>query len=298
MGFLGAILQKVTEVVTGKGQIDEELFTELEETLILADVGVETAVQLVDTVRKRVKEEKLTETVKLQEILQEEIIKILKEGNHNLVLEKGTLNPILVVGVNGVGKTTSIGKLGYRLKKQGYKVMVAAADTFRAAAIEQLEAWCQKNGLEMIHHHEGADPAAVVYDAVQAAKARKADVLLIDTAGRLQTKTNLMEELKKIRRVIEREISGGPREVLLVLDATTGQNALSQARLFSEATGVTGVILTKTEGTAKGGVILGIQNEYKLPVKYLGTGEKTENLTEFIPQDFCRALFEEKRRTV
>jgi fused signal recognition particle receptor len=298
VGFLGAILQKVTEVVTGKGQIDEELFTELEETLILADVGVETAVQLVDTVRKRVKEEKLTETAKLQEVLQEEIIKILNEGNHNLVLEKGTLNPILVVGVNGVGKTTSIGKLGYRLKKQGYKVMVAAADTFRAAAIEQLEVWCQKNSLEMIHHHEGADPAAVVYDAVQAAKARKADVLLIDTAGRLQTKTNLMEELKKIHRVIEREIPGGAREVLLVLDATTGQNALSQAKLFSEATGVTGVILTKTEGTAKGGVILGIQNEYKLPVKYLGTGEKTENLAEFIPQDFCRALFEEKRRMV
>ncbi len=292
MGFLGAILQKVTEVVTGKGQIDEELFAELEETLILADIGVETAVQLVDAVRKRTREEKLTEAAKLQEVLQEEIIKILKEGNHCLNLVKGILNPILVVGVNGVGKTTSIGKLGYRLKEQGYKVMVAAADTFRAAAIEQLEVWCQRSGLEMIHHHEGADPAAVVYDAVQAAKARKADILLIDTAGRLQTKTNLMEELKKIRRVIDREIPDSPKEVLLVLDATTGQNALSQARLFSEATGVTGVILTKTEGTAKGGVILGIQNEYKLPVKYLGMGEKMENLEEFAPETFCRGIFE------
>jgi len=292
VGFLGAILQKVTEVVTGKGQIDEELFAELEETLILADIGVETAVQLVDAVRKRTREEKLTEAAKLQEVLQEEIIKILKEGNHCLNLVKGILNPILVVGVNGVGKTTSIGKLGYRLKEQGYKVMVAAADTFRAAAIEQLEVWCQRSGLEMIHHHEGADPAAVVYDAVQAAKARKADILLIDTAGRLQTKTNLMEELKKIRRVIDREIPDSPKEVLLVLDATTGQNALSQARLFSEATGVTGVILTKTEGTAKGGVILGIQNEYKLPVKYLGMGEKMENLEEFAPETFCRGIFE------
>lgn len=293
MGFLGAIFQKVAEVVSGKGQIDEELFDELEETLIMADIGVETAVQLVEKVRQRTKAEKLGSAEDLQRVLKEEIVVLLSEGDHSLELVKGELNPILVVGVNGVGKTTTIGKLGYRLKQQGYKVLVAAADTFRAAAIEQLEVWCNKSGIELIHHHEGADPAAVVFDALQAAKSRKADVLLIDTAGRLQTKTNLMEELKKIRRVIDREITGGPREVLLVLDATTGQNALSQARLFSEATGVTGVILTKTDGTAKGGVILGIQNEYKLPVKYLGVGEKIDNLTEFNPETFSTALLQE-----
>lgn len=290
MGFFGKMFQKVAEVVSGKGQLDEELYDELEETLIMADIGVETAVQLVGKVRQRVKAEKLS-AEDLQQVLKEEIVLLLSEGNHSLELVKGELNPVLVVGVNGVGKTTTIGKLGYLLKEQGYKVMVAAADTFRAAAIEQLEVWCNRAGLELVHHHEGADPAAVVFDALQAAKSRKADVLLIDTAGRLQTKTNLMEELKKVRRIIDRETTGGPREVLLVLDATTGQNALSQARLFSEATGVTGAVLTKTDGTAKGGVILGIQNEYKLPVKFLGMGEKIDDLKEFIPEKFSEALF-------
>lgn len=291
MGFLGSIFKKVTDVVTGRVSIDEELFDELEETLILADIGVETAVQLVEKVRKRTKEERLSTTEELQEILKEEIIALLKLGNHSLQIAKGSLIPILVVGVNGVGKTTSIGKLGYWLKNKGYKVMVAAADTFRAAAIEQLEVWCNRVGMELIHHHEGSDPAAVVYDALQAAKARKTEILLIDTAGRLQNKTNLMEELKKIRRIIEREIPDQPGEVLLVLDATTGQNALSQARLFSEAAGVTGVILTKMDGTAKGGVILGIQNEYKLPVKFIGLGEKIDNLVEFDPKTFSSGLF-------
>lgn len=292
MGFFGKMFQKVAEVVSGKSQLDEELYDELEETLIMADIGVETAVQLVGKVRQRVKAEKLS-AEDLQQVLKEEIVLLLSEGNHELELVKGELNPVLVVGVNGVGKTTTIGKLGYLLKKQGYKVMVAAADTFRAAAIEQLEVWCNRAGLELVHHHEGADPAAVVFDALQAAKSRKVDVLLIDTAGRLQTKTNLMEELKKVRRIIDRETTSGPREVLLVLDATTGQNALSQAKLFSEATGVTGAVLTKTDGTAKGGVILGIQNEYKLPVKFLGMGEKIDDLKEFIPEKFSEALFSE-----
>lgn len=292
MGFFGAIFKKVTEVITGRGAIDEELFDELEETLILADIGVETAVQLIETVRKRTKEEKLSTAEELQNVLKEEIIALLKEGNHSLELAKGSLIPILVVGVNGVGKTTSIGKIGYWLKSKGYKVMVAAADTFRAAAIEQLEVWCNRVGMELIHHHEGSDPAAVVYDALQAAKSRKAEILLIDTAGRLQNKTNLMEELKKIHRIIERELPDQPGEVLLVLDATTGQNALSQARLFSEVAGVTGVVLTKMDGTAKGGVILGIQNEYKLPVKFIGLGEKIDNLVEFDPETFSRGLFE------
>jgi fused signal recognition particle receptor len=292
VGFFGKMFQKVAEVVSGKSQLDEELYDELEETLIMADIGVETAVQLVGKVRQRVKAEKLS-AEDLQQVLKEEIVLLLSEGNHELELVKGELNPVLVVGVNGVGKTTTIGKLGYLLKKQGYKVMVAAADTFRAAAIEQLEVWCNRAGLELVHHHEGADPAAVVFDALQAAKSRKVDVLLIDTAGRLQTKTNLMEELKKVRRIIDRETTSGPREVLLVLDATTGQNALSQAKLFSEATGVTGAVLTKTDGTAKGGVILGIQNEYKLPVKFLGMGEKIDDLKEFIPEKFSEALFSE-----
>ena len=290
MGLFESFFKKVTAVVTGRGSIDEELFEELEEALILADVGVETAIQLVEAVRRRTREEKLSTAEELQEVLREEIVAILKEGQHRLFLEKGRVTPILVVGVNGVGKTTSLGKLGYWLKNKGFKVMVAAADTFRAAAIEQLEVWCQQAGLELIHHQEGADPAAVVYDALQAAKSRQIEVLLIDTAGRLQTKTNLMEELKKIRRVIDKEIPDASEEVFLVLDATTGQNALSQAKLFSQAVGVTGVILTKMEGTAKGGVILGIQNEYKLPVKFIGVGEKIDSLKEFDAETFSQGL--------
>ncbi|MFA6661788.1 MAG: signal recognition particle-docking protein FtsY [Bacilli bacterium] len=290
MGLFESFFKKVTAVVTGRGSLDEELFEELEEALILADVGVETAIQLVEAVRRRTREEKLSTAEELQEVLREEIVAILKEGQHRLFLEKGRVTPILVVGVNGVGKTTSLGKLGYWLKTKGFKVMVAAADTFRAAAIEQLEVWCNQAGLELIHHQEGADPAAVVYDALQAAKSRQFEVLLIDTAGRLQTKTNLMEELKKIRRVIDKEIPEASEEVFLVLDATTGQNALSQAKLFSQAVGVTGVILTKMEGTAKGGVILGIQNEYKLPVKFIGVGEKIDSLKEFDAETFSQGL--------
>ncbi len=290
MGLFESFFKKVTEVVTGRAFIDEELFEELEEALILADVGIKTSVELVEIVRRRTKEEKLSTAEELQAVLREAIATILKAGEHSLVLQKGELTPVLVVGVNGVGKTTSLGKLGYWLKNKGFKVMVAAADTFRAAAIEQLEVWCKRAGLDLVHHQEGADPAAVVYDALQAAQSRKMDVLLIDTAGRLQTKRNLMEELKKIRRVIDKENSGAGEEVLLVLDATTGQNALSQAKLFSEAVGVTGVILTKMEGTAKGGVILGVQNEYQLPVKFIGVGEGIVYLKEFDPDVFSQGL--------
>jgi fused signal recognition particle receptor len=290
MAFLESFFKKISHVVTGRNSIDEELFEELEEALILADVGVKTAVELVEIVRKRTKEEKLTSAEELQEVLRDEITTMLKEGEHGLILEKGKLTPILMVGVNGVGKTTSLGKLGYWLKNKGYKVIVAAADTFRAAAIEQVEVWCNRAGLQLVHHQEGADPAAVVYDALQAAKSRKMDVILIDTAGRLQTKTNLMEELKKIRRVIKKELPDAQEEILLVLDATTGQNALSQAKLFTEAVGVTGVILTKMEGTAKGGVILGIQNEYKLPVKFIGVGEDIHSLQEFDADAFSQGI--------
>lgn len=286
-----AFVEKVTGIITGSKPIDEELYEELEEALIQADIGVNTALMLVENLRIKAKENKLKEAEELKQYLEEDIINILCAGDHNLSLVKGQLNTILMVGVNGVGKTTSIGKLSAKFKDEGYKVLVAAGDTFRAAAIDQLQVWCQRAGVDIVNHQEGSDPAAVVYDAMQAAKSRKVDILFIDTAGRLQTKTNLMEELKKIRRVIQKEVPDGPNEVLLTLDATTGQNALSQAKMFTEAVGVTGVILTKMDGTAKGGVILGIQNEYKLPVKYIGIGEQKEDLKEFEPQQFAQALF-------
>lgn len=287
-------VEKITGIVTGQKPIDEELFEELEEALIQADVGVNTSVKLVQMLRSKAKELKLREAGELRNLLEEEITKILSSGDHILNIKKGQLNIILIVGVNGVGKTTSIGKLSGWLKDQGYKVLAAAADTFRAAAIDQLKVWCQRAEVDLIHHSEGSDPAAVVYDALQAAKSRKTDILIIDTAGRLQTKTNLMEELKKIYRVIMREVPDGPHETLLVLDSTTGQNALSQARMFRDAAGVTGVILTKLDGTAKGGVILGIQDEYQLPVKIIGTGEKMDDIGLFDAEVFSRALFGKK----
>lgn len=287
-------MERVGSIITGQKPIDDDLFEELEEALIQADVGVNTSLDLVETLRSRAREEKLTEAGQLQQILEEEISKLLAEGNHNLNIEKGRLNVIMVVGVNGVGKTTTIGKLSKRLKDDGYKVLVAAGDTFRAAAIDQLKVWCQRAGVDLVAHNEGSDPAAVVFDALQAAKARQCDILIIDTAGRLQNKKNLMEKLKKVNRVVAKEVPDGPHEVLLVLDATTGQNALSQAKIFQEAVGVTGVVLTKLDGTAKGGVILGIQAEYKLPVKYIGTGEQMDNLGEFDPVDFSKALFAAK----
>lgn len=286
-----AFVDKVTHIVSGTKPIDEELFEELEEALIQADVGVNTSMELVEILRKTAKERKLQQAEELRQILEEEVARILSEGQHQLGIQRGSFSVILVIGVNGVGKTTSIGKLSYYLKEQGFKITVAAADTFRAAAIDQLQVWCGRAGVELVQHNEGADPAAVVYDGLQAAKARKSDVLIVDTAGRLQTKTNLMEELKKIRRIIERESLTSHQEVLLVLDATTGQNALSQAKIFHEAAGITGVILTKLDGTAKGGVVLGIQNEYKLPVKFIGIGEKMEDFKEFDAPLFAKALF-------
>lgn len=286
-----AFVEKVTGIISGVKPIDDELFEELEEALIQADVGVNTSLKLVERLRKSARENKLSEAGELKTYLEKEIEAILISGDHILHLEKGRLNVILMVGVNGAGKTTSIGKLLNWLKGENYKCLAAAGDTFRAAAIDQLEVWCRRAGIDLIKHHEGADPAAVVYDALAAAKSRKADVLVIDTAGRLQNKTNLMEELKKIRRVVDKEADGA-QEVLLALDATTGQNALSQAKLFTEAVGVTGVILTKLDGTAKGGVILGIQDEYQLPVKFIGTGEKNTDFMTFDPEIFSKALLE------
>jgi fused signal recognition particle receptor len=276
----------------GLVRIDGKFFEELEEQLILADVGAVTAMDLTEALEREAKKQGLDSIEACAACFRQQITALLAEGDHELRLETQGLTVILVLGVNGAGKTTSIGKLAGRLKAQGKKVLVAAADTFRAAAIDQLAVWCARAGVEMVRHHEGADSGAVVFDAIAAAHSRKADVLLVDTAGRLQNKTNLMEELKKLRRIIEREHPGQPSEALLVLDATTGQNALSQAKLFKEAAGVTGVILTKLDGTAKGGVILGVQHQYGLPVKLTGWGEGLEDLRPFDAQAFSRRLFE------
>ncbi|MGF7185140.1 fused signal recognition particle receptor [Desulfitispora alkaliphila] len=284
---------KVTELITGYKKIDEEFFEELEEIFIQADVGVNTSVALVDRLRERAKEEKIEDTSKVKGLLQEEVAKMLRADEASLNIENEGLTVIVVVGVNGVGKTTTIGKLCNHLKSEGKRVIMAAGDTFRAGAIDQLEVWGNRIGVDVIKHSEGSDPGAVTYDAIQAAKSRKSDVLVVDTAGRLQNKTNLMEELKKVRRVVEREVEGAPHEVLLVLDATTGQNAISQAKIFSEAVNVTGIVLTKLDGTAKGGVVLAINSELEIPVKYIGIGEKVEDLRPFNAQDFGAALFDD-----
>ena len=283
-------VEKIFDAFTGK-EIDDDLYDELEELLIQGDVGVNTAVDLVERLREREKKDKLKYAEQLQEALVEEIAEIMGDEKAVLDLKADELNIILMVGVNGVGKTTSIGKLAYLLKQQGHKVILGAGDTFRAAAAEQLKVWGDRVGVDVISHQEGADPAAVVFDAIAAAKSRKCDVLIVDTAGRLQNKANLMNELSKMRKVIDREAPGCLREVLLVLDATTGQNAISQAKIFGDATGVTGVILTKLDGTAKGGVVIGIRSEFDLPVKLIGTGEAIDNMEFFDAKSFGKALF-------
>lgn len=283
-------VEKVFDVFSGK-DIDDDLYEELEEALIQGDVGVNTAMELVEKLRAREKKDKIKYAEDLRTVLVEEIVALMGTESVGLNLMDDELNIILMVGVNGVGKTTSIGKLAHRLKKDGHKVILGAGDTFRAAASEQLKIWGERVGVDVISHQEGADPAAVVFDAIAAAKSRKCDILIVDTAGRLQNKTNLMNELSKMRKVIDREAPGALREVLLVLDATTGQNALSQAKSFGEATGVTGVILTKLDGTAKGGVVIGIKAEYDLPVKLIGVGEQIDQMQIFDPQNFVAALF-------
>ncbi len=285
------LVEKVEELITGRKKIDEELYEELEEVLIQADVGVTTSLELINRLRKIVRERKISDPLELTAILKEEIAAIL--GGETVPLNINNQKPavIMVVGVNGVGKTTTIGKLANQLRQEGRRPLIAAGDTFRAAAIDQLEVWGQRAGVEVIKHQEGADPAAVAFDAIQAARSRGCDVLIVDTAGRLHTKSNLMEELKKVGRVLDREMPGAPHEVLLVLDATTGQNAINQAKQFGEAAGVTGIALTKIDGTAKGGVIIGIKNEMDIPVKLIGVGEKVEDLRPFVAEEFVEALF-------
>lgn len=285
-------VDKVEEVFTGRKKIDEELYEELEEVLIRSDVGVNTSFNLVERLREEVKKQKIKQPDELPLILQELITELLGE-EEKLTLAKQGPSIILVVGVNGVGKTTTIGKLANYFKNDGKRVIMAAGDTFRAAAIDQLEIWGERAGVEVIKQLEGADPAAVAYDAIQAAKSRGIDIVLVDTAGRLHNKVNLMEELRKVKRVIEREIPGAPHEVLLVLDATTGQNALQQTKLFQEVAGVTGIVLTKLDGTARGGVVLGIRGETQIPVKWIGVGESMDDLRPFVPKDFAAALFDQ-----
>jgi fused signal recognition particle receptor len=282
---------KIDTLIKSTRKLDEDFFEELEEILIQADVGMDTSLALVDKIRTTVKKQKINDPLQVTELLQNAIADVMgtEQVPLNIATDKPTI--ILVVGVNGAGKTTTIAKLAHKFKQEKKKVVLAAGDTFRAAAIDQLQIWADRTGVELIKHQEGADPGAVVYDAISAARARKADILIIDTAGRLQNKTNLMKEISKIRKVIEKEMPAAPHEVLLVLDATTGQNAISQARIFSEATGVSGIVLTKLDGTAKGGIVIAVARELGIPVKLVGIGEGMEDLREFSPEVFARALF-------
>lgn len=286
---------RINNLVARYRKVDEDFFEDLEEILIQADVGVSTVMDLIDELKFEVKRQNIKDSAALKDVISEKLVEIYAGDDEStkgeLNIHPNNLNVILFVGVNGVGKTTSIGKLAHQLTEQGKKVMLVAGDTFRAGAIEQLEVWGERVGVEVVKHSAGSDPAAVIYDGVQAAKSRNVDVLLCDTAGRLQNKVNLMNELAKVKRVIERELPGAPQEVLLVLDATTGQNALSQAKTFSDATDVTGIVLTKLDGTAKGGIVLAIRKELNIPVKYVGLGEKVTDLEAFDAHAFVYGLF-------
>lgn len=285
-----SMVKKMQKVVNSFTKIDEELFEQLEETMIMSDMGVETSVEICAQLRKLIKERGVTDPALIMELIQEIVAGMMGEDNQLDISSKPSV--IMVIGVNGAGKTTTIGKMCHQYIESGKKVVVAAADTFRAAAIDQLEVWTQRSGADIVKHAEGSDPASVVYDAIAAAKARNADILICDTAGRLHNKKNLMEELAKMNRIIDREAPGSSKEVLLVLDATTGQNAVSQARLFKEVAPITGIVLTKLDGTAKGGIVISIKNELGIPVKLIGVGEKIDDLQPFNSRDFVRALFE------
>ena len=286
--------EKIGQVIMGYAKIDDDLLDDLEAIMISSDMGVKTTETLMEEIRKGIKKKEITGPNDLRPFLQRKIAEMFAIGEKESYLER-PLHVIMVVGVNGVGKTTTIAKLGNYYREQGKKVVLAAADTFRAAAIDQLEIWGQRIGADVIKHTEGSDPAAVTFDAIAASKARKADVLIIDTAGRLHTKSNLMEELKKIKRVSEREIAGAPHETLLVLDATTGQNALNQAKIFGQTSEITGLVLTKLDGTAKGGVVIAIKSELDIPVKWIGVGEGVNDLRPFIAKDFVEALFHQEK---
>lgn len=286
--------EKIGQVIMGYAKIDDDLLDDLEAIMISSDMGVKTTEMLMDEIRSGIKKKEINGPEDLRPFLQRKIAELFC-GNEDEAPFTQPLHVIMVVGVNGVGKTTTIAKLGNYYREQGKKVVLAAADTFRAAAIDQLEIWGDRIGSDVIKHTEGSDPAAVTFDAIAAAKARKADVLIIDTAGRLHTKSNLMEELKKIKRVSEREVAGAPHETLLVLDATTGQNALNQAKIFGQTSEITGLVLTKLDGTAKGGVVIAIKSELDIPVKWIGVGEGVNDLRPFVAKDFVEALFHSEK---
>ena len=284
-----SINDKINNVFSNFRKVDEELLEELEEALVMSDIGMETSVKIINNLRERVKKEKIEESEQVKEALREEIEKILEEPDNSLKLETKP-SVILVIGVNGVGKTTSIGKMAARLARDGKKVVVTPADTFRAAAVEQLEVWAKRAGAEIVKRQEGSDPASVVYEAIDITKKENADVLIIDTAGRLHNKKYLMDELNKIQKVVNKEMPESSKEVLLVIDATTGQNAISQVKAFKEQADITGIVLTKLDGTAKGGVVVGIVQENNIPVKFIGVGEQIDDMEIFNAKDFAKAI--------
>lgn len=284
------ITAQMNQVIDSYDEINDELFDELEEILIMGDVGMSTAERIIRDLKSKIENDRITDVSKVRETMKDIVSGIVWGGSYLRLRSKPSV--VLMIGVNGVGKTTTIGKLAMRLRQQNRKVILGAADTFRAAAIEQLQVWADRAGVDLIKHSEGSDPAAVVYDTIQAGKARGSDVIIIDTAGRLHNKKNLMDELNKISRVIERELPDSSKEILLVLDATTGQNAVNQAKDFKEAAGITGIVLTKLDGTAKGGVVLAINNELDVPVKFVGVGEKIDDLQPFDADAFAAGLFD------
>lgn len=287
------IVKQVDNLFKAFVKVDEDFLEELEELLILADLGAGVASEIIDKLRERIKDEKLEDSEEVKKALREILVESIDSEDNALKLDTKP-STVLVIGVNGVGKTTSIAKIAHSLKESGKKVQLAAADTFRAAAIEQLEIWANRAGVDIVKQSEGSDPAAVVFDAISSAKHNNTDVLVIDTAGRLHNKKNLMDELNKINRVIDRELPGCSREVLLVLDATTGQNAINQAKEFKNAAEITGIVLTKLDGTAKGGVVFSVKKELGIPVKYIGVGEKMEDLQPFNAEEFVKALFDDE----
>lgn len=291
-GFFGRLSERITNLVNGYQEIDESLYDELEEILITSDIGMNTTMRIMQDLRDHIKFNNIKDPNRVKDSLVNVITWSIDKGDRNKLTTKTPL-VILMIGINGGGKTTTIAKLGHRLKNQGKTVMLAAADTFRAAAGEQLEIWGDRIGVNTVRHQEGADPAAVIYDAIQSAKAKNIDVLICDTAGRLQTKRNLMAELEKMNKVIDREYPDAARETLLVLDATTGKNAISQAKEFNEVAQISGIVLTKLDGTAKGGIAITVTDEFNIPIKFIGVGEKVEDLREFIPRQFAGTIFQE-----
>ena len=291
-GFFGRLGESIRNTVMVRMEIDEEAMDELEEVLITSDIGMETTMKIMDELRDYVSREYVTKPENVMKALQSIMVKYVDKGERHK-LDDRTQLVILMIGINGGGKTTTIGKLAHKLKSEGKSVMLAAADTFRAAASEQLVIWGERNGVNVIHHQEGADPSAVIFDALQSQKAKGIDVLIVDTAGRLQNKKNLMNELEKMNKVISREYPEANRETLLVLDATTGKNAVSQAEEFGQVADITGIVITKLDGTAKGGIAITISDEYDMPVKFIGTGEQIEDLEEFVPEDYIGGIFNE-----